>query len=233
MSEQTAALAVKPAAATAIESVLIGGDLAKLSAEQRVAYYNRTCESLGLNPLTKPFDYLSLSGKLVLYAKKDCTDQLRKIHGVSVQIVSREKLDGDVFAVTARAVDKTGRSDESIGAVPLGNLKGEALSNQLMRAETKAKRRVTLSICGLGMLDESEVDSVPGASRWSPPEGAAPSPSANGSLRAAVAAACVAADQDMQALLKHLGVESLEEMSVRQCQQALVHLKQKQTANAI
>jgi hypothetical protein len=30
-----------------------------------------------------------------------------------------------------------------------------------MKAETKAKRRVTLSICGLGMLDESEVESLP------------------------------------------------------------------------
>jgi hypothetical protein len=31
------------------------------------------------------------------------------------------------------------------------------------KAVTKAKRRVTLSICGLGMLDESEVASIPGA----------------------------------------------------------------------
>jgi hypothetical protein len=34
-----------------------------------------------------------------------------------------------------------------------------------MKCETKAKRRVTLSFCGLGMLDESEVESVPGAVR--------------------------------------------------------------------
>ena len=32
-----------------------------------------------------------------------------------------------------------------------------------MKAETKAKRRVTLSICGLGILDESETDTMPGA----------------------------------------------------------------------
>jgi hypothetical protein len=32
-----------------------------------------------------------------------------------------------------------------------------------MKAETKAKRRVTLSICGLGFLDESELESVRGA----------------------------------------------------------------------
>jgi len=47
--------------------------------------------------------------------------------------------------------------------VNIENLKGEARSNAMMKAETKAKRRVTLSICGLGMLDESETDSIPGA----------------------------------------------------------------------
>jgi hypothetical protein len=42
-------------------------------------------------------------------------------------------------------------------------LKGDALANALMKAETKSKRRVTLSICGLGMLDETEVDTIPDA----------------------------------------------------------------------
>ena len=32
-----------------------------------------------------------------------------------------------------------------------------------MKAETKAKRRVTLSICGMGWLDESEIESIPNA----------------------------------------------------------------------
>jgi len=35
--------------------------------------------------------------------------------------------------------------------------------NALMKAVTKAKRRVTLSICGLGMLDETEVETIPSA----------------------------------------------------------------------
>jgi hypothetical protein len=32
-----------------------------------------------------------------------------------------------------------------------------------MKAITKAKRRVTLSICGLGWLDETEIESIPSA----------------------------------------------------------------------
>lgn len=142
------------------EQVLIGGDLSKLSPEQRATYYMQVCESTGLNPYTKPFDYITLNGKLTLYAKRDATDQLRKINGVSVSISGRERID-DVYIVTARAKDAEGREDESTGVVTIGNLKGDLLANALMKAETKAKRRVTLSICGLGWMDESELETTP------------------------------------------------------------------------
>jgi hypothetical protein len=148
--------------ATTIEQVLIGGDLKALQPADRVAYYNRVCESLNLNPLTKPFEYIVLNGKMVLYARKDATEQLRKRDKVSVTIVAREVVE-DVYVVTARATLPDGRCDESIGAVSIAKLVGEAKANALMKAETKAKRRVTLSICGLGMLDETEVETIPGA----------------------------------------------------------------------
>lgn len=145
-----------------IESIIVSGDLSKLSTEQRNIYYRRVCESLGLNHLTRPFDYLTLNGKMQLYAKKDCTDQLRKIHSVSIRIVERAVMD-DLMVVTAEAADKTGRTDSSIGAVSIAGLRGEAKANALMKAETKARRRVTLSLCGLGILDESEIGSIPEA----------------------------------------------------------------------
>jgi hypothetical protein len=145
--------------ADAIERVLVTGDLAALTPAQRVEYYSRVCTSLGLNPLTKPFAYIVLNGKLTLYALRDCADQLRKIHGVSIDLADAV-MHGDVFVVKAKATDRTGRTDASNGAVSIKGLAGEALANALMKAETKAKRRVTLSICGLGMLDETEVETV-------------------------------------------------------------------------
>lgn len=151
-----------------LETVLLQGDLAKLDAKGRVSYMTLVCKALGLNPLTKPFEFINLNGKLTMYAKRECTEQLRKLHGVSLTIVGREVIEG-VYIVTARAQDKTGRQDESTGAVPIDRVSGEARANAVMKAETKAKRRVTLSICGLGMLDESEVDSVPGATAYQPP----------------------------------------------------------------
>jgi hypothetical protein len=151
-----------PAKVDAIELALIGGDLSKLSADERINYYKQTCDSLGLNPLTKPFDYIVLNGKLTLYARKDATEQLRKIHGVSITEVEDKVLEG-VYIVTAKALDKHGKMDVAKGAVSIANLKGDSLANAMMKAETKAKRRVTLSICGLGMLDETEADSIQGA----------------------------------------------------------------------
>jgi len=158
----TTALATKSEQSAVIERVITVGDLSKLSAPERVSYYNAVCSSVGLNPLTRPFEFITLNNKLTLYARKDATDQLRKINQVSIQIVSRERLD-DAYVVTARATDAQGRTDESIGAVSIGNLKGDALCNALMKAETKAKRRVTLSIVGLGWLDESEIETIPQA----------------------------------------------------------------------
>jgi len=146
----------------ALEKVLVQGDLSKLSPEQRLTYYQRVCESLNLNPLTQPFEYINLNGKLRLYAKRDCTDQLRRRDKINIQIVSREVIDG-VYVVTARASTPDGRVDESVGAVAVEGLKGEARANAVMKAETKAKRRVTLSICGLGVLDETEVEAIPAA----------------------------------------------------------------------
>ena len=137
-------------------------NLARLSNEQRKAYYIEVCKSVGLNPLTKPFDYLQLGGKMILYARKDATDQLRRIHNIDLSISSREIISG-VYIVTAKATMPGGRSDESTGAVFIDGIKGEPLANTYMKAETKAKRRVTLSIVGLGWLDESEVSSIPDA----------------------------------------------------------------------
>lgn len=155
----TQAVAVANPADRIVE-VLVSGNLGVLKSEERLEYYERVCRSLGLNPLTKPFEYLTLNGKLVMYATKACSEQLRQIHGISISITEEKRVD-DLYMVKVSATDKTGRIDSDMGVVSIGNLKGENLANAILKATTKAKRRVTLSICGLGMLDETEVEDIP------------------------------------------------------------------------
>jgi hypothetical protein len=145
-----------------MESVIAKGDLAKLTPDERVRYYNAVCKSLGINPLTNPLAYITLNGKLTLYATRTCTDQLRKINGVTLEVVTRHIAD-DILTVHVKATTPDGRSDEDFGSVAFPSaLKGEARANAVMKAVTKAKRRATLSICGLGWLDETEVEAIPG-----------------------------------------------------------------------
>lgn len=139
-----------------LESALIVGDLSFMSEGDRIQYYSRVCESLGLNPLTKPFSYLKVDGKLTLYANKDGAAQLRDLKKVSI-IACTTKIENNLCIVEVTVELPDGRRDCDIGCVPVGGLSGNALGNALMKAVTKAKRRATLSICGLGWLDESEI----------------------------------------------------------------------------
>ena len=161
-------LAERSSAAEVLEQVIIKGDLGQLQPVERVQYYNEVCRSVGLNPFTKPFEYIKLNGKLTLYALKGATDQLRSMHGVSIEAPKVDYVD-DLIIVSVVARDKTGRTDADTGAVTIANLKGEAKANAIMKAITKAKRRVTLSMCGLGMLDETEVETIPDAKAWVEP----------------------------------------------------------------
>ena len=143
-----------------IESIVTRGDLSGLREEQLVGYYNYRCSQVGLDPSAKPFDLLVLSGKKVLYANAGATQQLANLHGLSTQITNRERVE-DVYLVSVRCTGKDGRSSENVGAVDIKGLAGEKLANALMKATTKAIRRTVLAHCGLGMLDETELETIP------------------------------------------------------------------------
>jgi len=153
---------VKRDSSDLLEEIVVGGDLARLSPEQRLTYYQRVCESMGLNPLTQPFQYIRLNGRLTLYATRAAADQLRKLHGVSITNMDVDS-GGDMAVVTCTGSDQGGRSDTDVGVVPLKGLSGDARANAVLKAVTKAKRRLTLSLCGLGWLDETEVETIPDA----------------------------------------------------------------------
>jgi len=195
--------------ASVLERVVVHNDLTKLQPAERLAYYSKLCASLGLNPLTRPFRYLYLDGKLTLYITRDGTDQLRAKHKVSITSCDA-KFEEGLYIVTARALLPDGRTDEDLGAVALEGLKGHVRANAIMKAITKAKRRVTLSAVGLGLLDESEVEDIPSAlhvdvdpetGEIRPPETSAPMP---GSAEEMARPAYVNEDDERQAWLSRI-----------------------------
>ena len=151
-----------------VESLVLRGDVSGLSPDEKTRHYLRLCERLRLDPSTQPFQLLKLNGKEVFYAAKGATDQLRARWRIDCDLIDGPKVvdtgAGKVICATARA--RLGRrTDTSTGAVPVPAGGGEALCNALLKAETKAKRRVTLSILGLGMLDEIELETIPASAK--------------------------------------------------------------------
>lgn len=147
-----------------LEKVITSNDLAGLSSLEKVQHVRNVCTSLGLNPLTKPIQLIKFQGKEVMYITKDAAEQLRKNHNVSIYNIETKVIDG-IYIVTAHAKMADGRTDAATGAIPIKGLQGDALCNAFLKAETKAKRRVTLSICGLGMTVEDELDTMHGAKK--------------------------------------------------------------------
>ncbi len=143
-----------------IESLVLRGDLSGLAPKDRARFYVQVCEGLGLNPASNPLAFLRLNGKEILYPTRGATDQLAAIHRVNREIIDGPKvidLAGTklVYAV-CRASLPNGRVETATATVPLVDP-----MNVLMKAETKAKRRATLSILGLGLLDEMELETIP------------------------------------------------------------------------
>jgi hypothetical protein len=151
-----------------LASIVLQGDLSKLNPQQKVSYYNSLCERIGLDPATQPFKLLNLKGKEILYADKTAAQQLNRMYKISHEIMRKDTIQ-DVYCVTVRASNANGFQDED-GAVSIAQKKGEELANAFMKAATKAKRRATLALCGLSMLDESELDTLPDATTLPLPE---------------------------------------------------------------
>jgi len=150
-----------PALSEEIENKILAGDYSKLTEAEAGKFQIALCDQLKISHISKPFDFIRMQGKLVLYANKSCTDQLRKVWGVSVKVTEKSiDTDAGLITFTALATMPNGRTDESIAVVPCKGMSGANLANAIMKCETKAKRRVTLSICGLAITDETELDTM-------------------------------------------------------------------------
>jgi len=164
--ESTALATADDEAAAALAHVLGTGDLHQLTNEQRVGHYLALCRSLGLNSLSRPFDWIEFeefetrTKKLVLYPNKSCAEQLRRAHEISVRVVRKEPA-GDLFVVELEGTTPSGRVGFASKYVSVidrqgQRLRGQRLGNAYMKAETGALRRLTFSMVGLGSLPDPD-----------------------------------------------------------------------------
>ena len=141
-----------------------GKDTRSLEPADRKAVLVGLARKLGLNPMSNAVMFLLTNGRETLYVTKQGTDQIaaaarlqrETIKGPEVVTIEGRKL---VFC-QVRATHPDGRSEVSTATLALMDP-----VNDLMKCETKAKRRATLSVCGLGLLAEDEIETIPGAQR--------------------------------------------------------------------
>ena len=134
-------------------------DTKSLSQAEREAALAGLSRALGLNPLTNPVRFIALQGGEALYVTRQGTDQIaarlrinrETIVGPEIRDIAGVKM---VFC-QVRATAPDGRSDVATATIPLKDP-----ANDLMKCETKGKRRAVLSLVGLGLLTEEDAEAA-------------------------------------------------------------------------
>lgn len=166
VKSQSTSIASKNLSEELLAKIVQSGNLAMLSESDRLIYYFNYCRQLGLNPLSRPFDYISEGEgdklKITLYPNTIAASQLRDSRNVSTKIVREEiLLDGEVYSVLveARMGDRTEQATGKVG-IKLDKynkpLSGEAKAKLMKKAESQARRRATLAIVGLDAIGEGD-----------------------------------------------------------------------------
>lgn len=158
------ALAGGLAADALLSAVAAGKDTRQLTGAQRRALLASLHHQLGLNPLSGAVMFLLTNGRETLYVKKEGTDQIARREKLTRETLKGpcvETMEGVKVVICQVCVKHPdGRAETCTATLPFS---AGGLVNDLMKVETKAKRRATLSLCGLGMLAEDEIETIPGA----------------------------------------------------------------------
>lgn len=158
-----------------MQKFILKNDLSCLTMEEKLIFILNRCKDLKLDPRSQPIMIIKSKEKVgnsfvekeTPYISKSGGEQLAKVHQVSV-LDTEEKILDDVFIVKAKVSLPNGRISQAIGVTPLfteydgkvTKITGAKKCNAMMVADTKARRRAVLSICGTGMIDESEIDTM-------------------------------------------------------------------------
>jgi hypothetical protein len=148
-----------------ISLICVGGDLTHLDGPSKRALLAKLTNYLHLNPYSHNFFiFKDSNGRHRIYATKECCSQLRHNMGINTWLsdpIYGPNNTAPVFVtVKANGTNRFGRSADEIGSVTLIGFDKSHWSDRIMFATTKAKRRLTLDLSGLGVLSDVEVDDI-------------------------------------------------------------------------
>jgi hypothetical protein len=141
------------------------GNVSQLNDTEKDFVLSKLCERYDLDPILRPFDLISFRGVAKFYMTASATNQLADKKKLSRKVVSIE-LDAEkmIARCSVQVSDPSGRCEDSNAFISIGKylppskdnpvmkkvlLDGEDLANALLKLETKAKRRATLSFFGI------------------------------------------------------------------------------------
>ncbi len=135
-------------------------NLSALNEQEQNTWAIQVCEKYKMDPLMAPISFISFQKVgTIPYINRAGSEQLIFNHKMKVSVSDPSFVNG-ICIVKATVTMPNGVINENIGCVNIESVKGEALSNAIMKATTKAKRRAVIGAVGLGLLDESEVEDI-------------------------------------------------------------------------
>lgn len=144
------------------QRALMRGDLRGLDKDQIASVVATMTERMGVSPALAPIDIIpTREGKLVLYINARGAAELRKRHGISIDSLEPIKTDPDVVVLRCVVSDPDGKRDSAIGACEYDPARPGTIARAWMVAETRAKRRATMSAVGIFLEAESDEVEAP------------------------------------------------------------------------
>jgi hypothetical protein len=143
------------------ERLVIGGDLSALKPAERLEYYQWRAGVMGIDWRGAPFDYITTKGigglKVALYLNAAGCELLRKKLNITISALEWRIVDSIIEArVTGHTAD--GRTDMEVGLVSARGVSPADLPDQIAKAITKAKNRLTKSLVGFSSEDDGGPD---------------------------------------------------------------------------
>jgi hypothetical protein len=140
----------------------LNGSVSHFDKSQKQALLSKLCITLGLNEELQPFRiYSNTRGEEYIYATKECCAQLRHRECISIHEIGEPIFANSTISVRVKGSNKHGRESWEIGSVGVvPELSPSQVAHGVMTAVTKAKRRLTLCLSGLGVLADVELEDM-------------------------------------------------------------------------